>query len=72
MSVFGAAYADQYDSLYAAKDYRQECNLIDSAVQRFAKFPTKSIVDIGCELVGMHWNWRSGGMRWSEFISLPQ
>jgi SAM-dependent methyltransferase len=48
MPVFDAAYADQYDRLYAQKDYRLECDLIESVAQRFARARPRTILDVGC------------------------
>ena len=46
--VFGAVYADQYDLLYADKDYEAECDFIEQVFQRFANRPICSILDLGC------------------------
>jgi SAM-dependent methyltransferase len=48
MSVFDSNYAGQYDRLYAQKDYRQECDLIEQATQRFAPVRPRTILDVGC------------------------
>ncbi len=48
MRVFNAPYAGQYDLLYAGKDYRGECDLIEAAVRRFAPDVPSSVLDIGC------------------------
>lgn len=45
--IFGPAYAALYDELYRAKDYGQECDLIEAAFDRFGERP-HSIVDVGC------------------------
>jgi SAM-dependent methyltransferase len=47
MSVFNSVYAGQYDQLYAAKDYDQECRLALDAAARH-KHKVESILDIGC------------------------
>ena len=46
--VFGAVYADQYDLLYANKDYEAECTFIEQVFRRFAARPIRSILDLGC------------------------
>jgi SAM-dependent methyltransferase len=48
MSVFESVYAGQYDQLYAAKDYRGECDLVEAAVKRHAKKAPRTLLDIGC------------------------
>jgi SAM-dependent methyltransferase len=47
-TVFGAAYADAYNSLYDDKDYDSECALIESLFQRYARTPVSSVLDLGC------------------------
>lgn len=47
MTVFSAAYAGQYDQLYASKDYDSECRLILEAVSRHKLNPT-TVLDVGC------------------------
>ena len=48
MSVFNSLYAGQYDQLYIDKNYREECDLIEAAIRRFAPSQPNSILDIGC------------------------
>jgi SAM-dependent methyltransferase len=48
MSVFESAYAGQYDHLYAEKDYRGECDLVEAAVKQHAKKAPRTLLDIGC------------------------
>lgn len=48
MSVFDFQYAGQYDRLYAQKDYRLECDLIESSAARFASARPATILDVGC------------------------
>jgi SAM-dependent methyltransferase len=48
MPVFDSQYADQYDRLYAQKNYRLECDLIESAATRFASARPTTILDVGC------------------------
>jgi SAM-dependent methyltransferase len=48
MPVFDAQYAAQYDRLYATKDYRAECDLIEAAIARFSAAPPRSLLDVGC------------------------
>ena len=45
--VFGAGYADSYDSLYADKDYGAECDLVEEIFRR-ADRPVRSLLDLGC------------------------
>jgi SAM-dependent methyltransferase len=46
--VFGEAYANQYDTFYAGKDYSGECDLIEQAFRKFGSGEIRSIVDWGC------------------------
>jgi SAM-dependent methyltransferase len=48
LSVFNSIYAGQYDALYSEKDYGAECDLVQSAIQRFSTGDCKKIIDIGC------------------------
>ena len=48
MTVFAQAYSSQYDHLYATKDYRSECDLVEAAVKRYATKPPRTLLDIGC------------------------
>jgi SAM-dependent methyltransferase len=48
MSVFEAQYADQYDQLYSAKNYGEECDLVEAAIARHAHSRPSSILDVGC------------------------
>jgi ubiquinone/menaquinone biosynthesis C-methylase UbiE len=45
MSVFGKSYSGAYDSLYGAKDYKQECDLIERLL---GNREALSFIDIGC------------------------
>ncbi len=45
---FGPDYADQYDLLYADKDYQAECDLLEEAFRRFGSGSVKSVLDMGC------------------------
>jgi len=63
VSVFGQSYAGLYDRLYAEKDYRAECDLIEAAHRRFASSDGNRLLDIGCgtgrhsvELAARGWN----------------
>ena len=49
MSVFDAQYAKEYDRLYAAKNYGEECDLIEAAIARHAagRRPVE-MLDVGC------------------------
>ncbi len=48
MSVFSSLYASQYDSMYFAKSYAAECDLIDEAVKRYAAQRPLRLLDVGC------------------------
>jgi SAM-dependent methyltransferase len=49
VSVFDSQYAEQYDRLYAGKDYGQECDLIEAAIARhvIGAHP-QTLLDVGC------------------------
>lgn len=46
--VFGSGYAENYDPVYAEKDYEVECDLIEEAFQRFASGRVRTVLDLGC------------------------
>lgn len=46
--TFTNNYANFYDGLYKDKDYKTECELIESIFQKVAKKPVKSVLDLGC------------------------
>lgn len=48
MTVFGARYAELYDTLYESKDYDAECKLIASIFKRYGDGSIKRVVDFGC------------------------
>lgn len=48
MTTFNNLYADQYDHLYAEKDYSAECDLIEAAIAKHAEKPPATMLDIGC------------------------
>jgi len=48
MNLFSEVYAGQYDGLYASKNYKKECDLVEEAVRRYAKSGTANLLDIGC------------------------
>jgi len=48
VSVFNALYAEQYDQLYAEKDYAAECDLVQAAFARHALHPPRRLLDVGC------------------------
>lgn len=48
MSVFGEAYSKQYDGLYAAKDYKFECDMLQEAITRCSPIKPRSLLDVGC------------------------
>ena len=45
-SVFGADYADSYDALYADKDYRAECDLLEEVFRR-GRHQVRTVLDMG-------------------------
>jgi SAM-dependent methyltransferase len=46
---FGSTYASAYDSMYAAKDYEAECDLVEEAFRRAgAGGPIERVLDLGC------------------------
>lgn len=45
--LFGAEYANAYDSLYANKDYDAECDLIEALIDSYQP-GTSRILDLGC------------------------
>ncbi|MFC2046631.1 class I SAM-dependent DNA methyltransferase [Chloroflexota bacterium] len=47
-SALGQVYADQYDLLYADKDYEAECDLLVQVFQRYGNGPIRTILDLGC------------------------
>jgi len=47
-STFGSAYSDAYDLLYSDKDYKAECDLIETLFHRYSKIPVSSVLDLGC------------------------
>lgn len=47
-SVFGATYAMEYDLLYAEKDYRAECDLLEDAFRRYGRNEIRTVLDLGC------------------------
>lgn len=48
MTVFDAHYAGQYDQFYAEKNYGGECDLVEAAVERYARYAPKTLLDVGC------------------------
>lgn len=48
MSVFNPLYAEKYDLFYAEKNYIGECDLIESALKKFARGTPNTVIDIGC------------------------
>jgi SAM-dependent methyltransferase len=46
--VFGPGYAGIYDEMYAEKDYRAECDIIEEAFHRFSDSKVQTIIDFGC------------------------
>lgn len=48
MQPFGPEYSAVYDSIYATKQYSQECDLIDRLVQSYTDRRVGRILDFGC------------------------
>ncbi len=46
--VFGALYADSYDTLYRDKDYLAECEMVKSIFQKYGDGSIRRILDLGC------------------------
>ena len=46
--IFNDLYAGNYDSMYAAKDYLAECDVIERAFARFGDGQVHTIADFGC------------------------
>jgi SAM-dependent methyltransferase len=46
--IFADLYAGSYDSMYAAKDYLAECDVIERAFARFGDGQIHAIADFGC------------------------
>ena len=44
---FGRDYASAYDSIYADKDYEQECDLLEEVFRRFATGSVRTVLDLG-------------------------
>jgi len=47
-STFGSAYSDAYDLLYSDKDYKAECDVVETLFHRYSKIPVSTILDLGC------------------------
>ena len=47
-AVFGQGYADQYDLLYADKDYEAECDSLEQVFHQYGNDPIRTILDLGC------------------------
>jgi len=45
---FGSDYANCYDALYAEKDYRAECDLIERVLREHGSGQVGSLLDLGC------------------------
>ena len=54
-SVFGPAYARQYDLLYQDKDYERECDLLVDVFRRFGRSAVRSVLDLGCGTGNHSW-----------------
>jgi SAM-dependent methyltransferase len=46
--IFGQGYASAYDSLYRAKDYEGEVDLIERVLTRYGKTGSVRLLDLGC------------------------
>jgi SAM-dependent methyltransferase len=46
--IFADLYAGNYDSMYAAKDYLTECDVIERAFARFGDGQIHAVADFGC------------------------
>ncbi len=46
--TFGAAYAGLYDSMYAEKDYKRECDEIAAAFSKYGDGGVRTVLDLGC------------------------
>jgi len=47
MKVF-EDYANFYDILYQDKDYQSECDFLEEVFKKYAKYPIRTILDLGC------------------------
>jgi SAM-dependent methyltransferase len=45
---FGESYSDAYDALYRGKDYRAECDFLETALARHATGTHRRLLDLGC------------------------
>lgn len=61
MTVFATSYANQYDALYADKDYRAECDLVAGAAERH-DVAMERVLDIGCGTGGHSLEWARRGI----------
>jgi SAM-dependent methyltransferase len=61
MSVFASQYANQYDAMYADKDYEAECDLVAAAAKRHGVAMNR-ILDIGCGTGGHSLEWARRGI----------
>ena len=48
MTIFNELYSNQYDHLYAEKNYQGECDLIEAAIKRYGNSTPSALLDIGC------------------------
>jgi SAM-dependent methyltransferase len=46
--VFGPAFAEAYDALYAEKDYRAEVTVLERCFERFSSRMVHRVLDVGC------------------------
>ena len=61
MSVFAPPYANQYDGMYADKNYEAECDLVAAAAAEHG-VPMARVLDIGCGTGGHSLEWARRGI----------
>lgn len=61
MSVFASTYANQYDAMYADKDYKAECDLVAAAATQRGLQPRR-LLDVGCGTGGHSLEWAGRGI----------
>jgi SAM-dependent methyltransferase len=63
MKVFDSAYADNYDAMYAEKNYSKECDLVEQAVSKYGPSGAKQLLDVGCGTGGHAWEFAQRGYK---------
>jgi SAM-dependent methyltransferase len=61
MNVFASSYANQYDAMYADKDYAAECDLVAAAAAENG-LALRRVLDIGCGTGGHSLEWARRGV----------